>query len=132
MRKGTKNMKNKVIYKILFIFLILFCVSTVVAYAADYGSVNQFDPYTPKGTGFEIVDNTVNRTAEVILDIVRIVAFCIGLLLLIIIGIKYIIATPEMRAELKKDVPTYFIGAVILFATSGILQFVTSFVHDVF
>ena len=80
----------------------------------------------------KIVDNTINKTAGVVLDIVRIASFCVGLLLLIIIGIKYIIATPEMRAELKKDVPTYFIGAVILFATSGILQFVTSFVHDVF
>ncbi len=125
-------MKNKVLYKILFIFLILFYVNTVVIYAADYGSVNQFDSYTSEGTKFEIIDNTINRTAGIALDIIRIVAFCIGLLLLIIIGIKYIIATPELRAELKKDVPNYFIGAAILFAASGILQFVTYFVKDVF
>lgn len=126
-------MKNKVIYKILFIFLILLCLSTVVTYAADYGSINQFEPYTnTHGTGFQIIDNTITRTSGVVLDIVRIAAFCLGLLILIIIGIKYIIATPEMRAELKKDVPNYFIGAVILFAASGILKFVTYFVGDVF
>ncbi len=125
-------MKNKVIFKILFIFLILFCLSTVVVHAEDYGSVNQFDSYTAEGTKFEIVDNTINKTAGVVLDIVRIVAFCMGLLILIIIGIKYIISSPEMKAELKKDVPTYFIGAVILFAASGILKFITYFVNDVF
>ena len=124
-------MKIKVIYKILFVFLILFCVNTVAVYASNYGSVNQFDAYTSQGTDFEIVDTTINRTAGIILDIVRIIAFCIGLLLLTIIGIKYMIATPESKAELKKDVPTYFFGAIILFAASGILQFVTYFVQDV-
>lgn len=78
----------------------------------------------------KIVDNTINKTAGVVLDIVRIASFCVGLLLLIIIGIKYMISTPEIRAELKKDVPTYFVGVVILFAASGILKMITYFVQD--
>lgn len=126
-------MKNKVIFKILLVFLILVCLSTVVVHAEDYGSVNQFDSYgNTKGTNFYIIDNTITRTAGIVLDIVRIVALCIGIIILMIIGIKYMISTPEVRAELKKDVPTYFTGAVILFAASGILKLVTYFVGDAF
>lgn len=124
-------MRKQVIFRIILIFLILLCLTTVVVHAEDYGSVNQFDSYTPKGS-WNIVDNTITRTSGVILNIIRIIAFCIAVILLLIIGIKYMIAAPEVKAELKKDVPTYVTGAVILFAASGILQFVTYFVHDVF
>lgn len=121
---------KKIIRIILIVFLILFCVTTVTVSAADYGDINQFEPYTDTQGDYQIVDNTINRTAGVILDVVRIITFCIGLLLLIIIGIKYIAAPPGMRAELKKDLPMYIIGIVILFGASGILRFITYFVNE--
>lgn len=129
-KKELRNMKIKNIFKILVIFLILLYLSAVVVNAEDYGSVDQFDSYTSEGTSFQIIDNTINRTGGIILTIVRIFSFCLGLLLLIIIGIKYMIAIPEVKAELKKSMPTYIIGVVILFAASGILQLVTYFVGD--
>lgn len=123
-------MKFKKILSILLMFMILFSITVVTVNAADYGNIYQFEPYTNTSGGFQIVDNTINRTLGVALDIIRIVTFCIALLLLIIIGIKYMISTPEIRAELKKDLPTYFIGVIILFAASGILRFITYFVGD--
>ena len=92
-------MKFKKILSILLMFMILFSITAVTVNAADYGNIYQFEPYTNTSGGFQIVDNTINRTLGVALDIIRIVTFCIALLLLIIIGIKYMISTPEIKEK---------------------------------
>lgn len=126
-------MKKRVIFKIILIFIILLCFSVVIVHAADYGNVNQFDDYTSEGTGWELVDNIIARTLGIFLDIIRIIATCLAILILVIIGIKYMtIKEPGEIAELKKQLPFYFTGVIILFAASGILKFVTYFIQDVF
>lgn len=125
-------MRKQVIFKIIFIILILLCITTIVVHAADYSDLNQFDPYGNTSGGFRIVDNAINKTSGVILNIVRIIAFCMAVIILMIMGIQYMIACPEMKAELKKNVPKYITGVIILFAASGILQILTYFIGDAF
>lgn len=127
-------MRKRTIFRIICIFLILLCLSVAVVHAADnWSDVNQFDNYTSAGTGWEVVDNVVARTLGVFLDIIRIIAACLGVLMLIIIGIKYmIVKDPGHTAELKKQMPFYFTGVVILFGASGILKLVTYFIKDAF
>lgn len=128
-------MKKQVFLRIIFIVIILLCLTTIVVHAAeDYNSLNQFDDYTSEGTSWGIVDNTINRTAGIILNILRIALFCLALAILVIIGIEYMIhsAEPHFKAELKKNLPTYLTGVVILFGASGILQVLTYFINDIF
>ena len=47
--------------------------------------------------------------------------------MLMFLGIKYITASPDGKAEIKKSATQYVVGAVILFAASGILQIVKNF-----
>ena len=46
------------------------------------------------------------------------------------IAVKFMIAKPEIKATLKLDLPTYIIGAVLLFGASGIMTLLKYFVDD--
>ena len=60
----------------------------------------------------------------------RVVALSWAVLMLISIAIKYMTANAQIKAQLKTDIPTYIIGAVILFGASGILTLIKYFIDD--
>ena len=47
-----------------------------------------------------------------------------AVILLIILAIKYMQAAPGEKADIKKSAIVYVIGAVLLFAATGVLQLV--------
>jgi len=57
-----------------------------------------------------------------ILGILQFVAVAIALAMLLVIGIKYITASPEGKADIKGTAIAYLIGAVCIFAAVGILN----------
>lgn len=76
--------------------------------------------------------NTENKVTDLmgaVINIVSIVGAGIAIIMLVVVGIKYVSAAPEGKAEAKKDLTGYVIGAVILFATSGILQLLQVFIE---
>ena len=52
--------------------------------------------------------------------------------MLIVLAIKYISAAPGDKAEIKKHAVIYIVGAVVLFAASGIIQIIKTFATDTF
>lgn len=123
-------MNIKRILKLIILFLILTMTLSTVVFAENYTNPNQFDPYTTSGTSWEVVDKGINKTLGVVLSVLRTVAFCFAWIMLLVIGIKYLIAAPSVKAELKKDVPTYLVGVLMLFGAAGILQIITYLVND--
>ena len=57
-----------------------------------------------------------------ILGLLQFVAVAIALAMLLVIGIKYITASPEGKADIKGTAIAYLIGAVCIFAAVGILN----------
>ena len=51
--------------------------------------------------------------------------------MLIFVGIKFLTASPEGKAEIKKTAVIYIVGAVLLFAATGILQIVKNLADNV-
>ena len=51
--------------------------------------------------------------------------------MLIVLAIKYISAAPSDKAEIKKHAVVYVVGAIVLFAASGILQIIKNFAGNV-
>ena len=64
-----------------------------------------------------------NNIVGAVITMVQIIAFAAA----VILGIKYITASPDGKAEIKKSATQYVVGAVILFAASGILQIIKNF-----
>lgn len=57
-----------------------------------------------------------------ILGLLQFAAVAIALAMLLIIGIKYITASPEGKADIKGTAIAYLIGAVCIFSAVGILN----------
>lgn len=127
-------MKKKVFFKILIIFVIFIIVlTTQVMATAKYTSEDlvdptQFDPYKSNSTSK--IDKVINNGLGIALSLIRNAALGWAIIMLTYIAIKYMISTPEIKGQLKKDVPTYVFGAILLFGSAGIMQLITYFVGD--
>ena len=47
---------------------------------------------------------------------------CVTVILLVILGVKWISATPDAKADIKKSAVIYVVGARLVFVTGAILQ----------
>lgn len=120
---------KKYVIKIILMLLVALIVCSFLsnAYAVDTASVIK-DRFTgavnPKGA------DSIRKILSVALDVTRIVGAAIAIIILMVIGAKYIIASAGERADLKKYAINYVIGALILFGASGILAMIKEFVID--
>ena len=114
----------EIMVKILIIALSLALISTVVL--AD----DLLDPSKITGTSTE-ASNSVTDVANIILGIIQVIAVAVAVIMLTVLGIKYISAAPEGKADIKKSAVVYIVGAVLLFGTTGILQLIKSFANSV-
>ena len=118
--------------------VILLAAMVVVSLAS---SVNASDVMTFSGvTTDSVVDGaqdtsgaakSINRIVGSILTIVQVVGCGVAVIMLIVLAIKYISAAPGDKADIKKHAVVYVVGAVVLFAASGILQIVKNFASNV-
>lgn len=74
---------------------------------------------------------SVNRIIGAILTVVQVVGSGVAVIMLIVLAIKYISAAPSDKAEIKKHAVVYVVGAVVLFAASGIIGIVRKFAGNV-
>ena len=75
--------------------------------------------------------DSINRIIGSVLTIVQVVGCGVAVIMLIVLAIKYISAAPGDKADIKKHAVVYVVGAVVLFAASGILQIVKNFANNV-
>ena len=65
-----------------------------------------------------------------ILGIIRVVGTIIAVGMIIVLGIKYMMGSAEERAEYKKTLFPYFIGAVLIFAASNLADMIYVWAQD--
>ena len=133
-------MKINSLMKILIVFLLIFSISAGMApsYArpvpdlvpgadgprgGNAGLAGSF-----KGSANEAAQKGVKPIIEMILGGLKIICLAGAVSLLMWMGVKYMLASASERADLKKNLIQYSIGAVVMFASSGILQILQSFV----
>ena len=114
-----KNIINKYIIIItMAIILIAFLAPHI--FAANYNiDVNSAKPNTTPGS-----DPLLEQRINMILGYIQSIGSIISVIVLTIIGIKYMIGSVEEKAEYKKTLIPYFIGAVLLFAGANIVQII--------
>jgi len=71
------------------------------------------------------------KVSNILIGTIQVVAVAIAIVMLVVLAIKYMTAAPGEKAEVKKGMTIYVIGALILFAGSGILGLIQSFGNDV-
>ena len=78
---------------------------------------------TPKSiTAAEVDDTAVKTIGQRLVGILQAVGIVLSVVILIVIGIKYMLGSAEEKAEYKKTLMPYIIGAALIFAASMFAQ----------
>ena len=113
---------NKKMIKVLGILLIVMTLITVTTsvFAADAA-----DEFTPEKVKEKIDTSETGKVQDVggqVVGIISVVGMIASVAILMVLGIKYMMGSAEEKAEYKKTLLPYVIGAVLLFAAAGIAQ----------
>lgn len=119
---------KKGIIKVLFVMAVIFEVVlfTNTVLASDVTGL--FDGST---VGTEVDPSKgIALTTDVIgkiLSVIRIIAVSLAIVVLTYLGIKYMLAAPSEKAEIKKQYVTFVIGVVVFVAATTILDVIKNF-----
>ena len=117
---------NKKILKIFTtIIYILFIISMI---SNTYATIS--DSFGGNLAGVDT--GSIEKIISDILFIIRMVGTFVAVAILMVIACKYMIASAGDRADIKKYAMSYIIGALILFATSGIAGIIRKTIEDAF
>ncbi len=108
--------------------IILTIMMLIVAMLPVFSNAAGIDPSTINGTDLE--GDGVNRITNFgnqIVTILSTVASVISVIVLIVIGIKYMMGSAEEKAEYKKTMMPYIVGAAVVFMASTIAGILYSF-----
>lgn len=134
-------MNKKILVKVLSLILIAFIVFSFVyevsaamnRMISPWSSTTQFDDKHASDNLRKVVQTPLG----VILSIVRIVAVVIAVCMLLWSAIRYMAPNLSLfgkaldQAEVKRDIPRFIIGSILLFGTSGLLTFIQYVIEDV-
>lgn len=104
----------KILPILVLVVMVLSIFSTVLA-ATDPGSLT--------GTATSEFDNIGKR----IIGMVQAVGSIVSVLVLVILGVKFMMGSAEEKAEYKKTFIPYIIGAVLVFAASNFASMIFKF-----
>lgn len=81
--------------------------------------------FKPSSVAIDTSNTTeVQNIGASILGVIRVVGTIVAVGMLIVLGIKYMMGSAEERAEYKKTLFPYFIGAVLIFAATNLADMV--------
>lgn len=125
-------MRNKKIKWIVTIVLAVLCI-TSMANSALAESTDPFvndDPFSFTrfdDQGISAADNAAQNIMGTGIQTVKIVGYGISIVMLLYIGIKYMLAAPSEKADLKKSLVIFVVGAVLVFAATTVLDVINNF-----
>ena len=93
---------------IIFILVILLVGNTVQAF-----SVNDL-------TGTESDAQEIKTVGNKVIQVISVVGSILSVIVIIVLGIKYMVGSVEEKAEYKRTMIPFLIGAIIIFAASSI------------
>lgn len=121
-----KMLKKSLIILAIFLLVITLLQSNIFAY--DW--MQQINN-TAAAPGDSNVTTSVNNIAGAIITIARIVCVGVAITMLVVLAMKYMMSAPGDRATIKKHAVVYVVGAIVMFASSGILGIIQKFATNI-
>ncbi len=84
--------------------------------------LDQGKPETFEGNDNPPGAESVGKIRDTVVTVTRIISSTIALVMLLVLGMKYMASAPGDRADIKKHAVVYIVGAFILFALPGIID----------
>lgn len=125
MLKSNKMLKITLILITILSILMLLGGNIFASGASDNGGV--FD--VPTGASSELSGKATSM-GSILLGLFQAVGTVVAVVILVWLGIKYIMASPDGKAEIKKQAFGYILGAVLLFGAVWIVPLIQSLVNS--
>ena len=122
--------KRNLFIKIILILIVLTIICIIIPKVSMSFSFNPND-YSPNSTTEVSNADFLKDIGNNIVGPISVVASIISVGVLIVLGIKYMIGSAEERAEYKKTMLTYIIGAFMVFGITTILNIIIE-IADIF
>ena len=116
---------KKNIFRIFIIIFIIFMVFPLIVNASRINP-NEYEPVKPSSTDTRELFTFGGSVAGVI----QIIGTIVSVGTLMIIGIRYMFASVEEKAEYKERIFPYLIGAVLLFGASTFVNILYKYIID--
>ena len=119
---------TKILSVVMLIIMITACLANVFAASDD---VTKFSPgnWVGQTTGDKIKTEDVKEFSASIINIVSIVGSAAAIIFLIILGVKYMMGSAEEKAEYKKTLLPYVMGAAMVFGASVLTGVIYNFMN---
>jgi len=115
------------VISLLIISLLVLSMVSVVFGAGDYKeTMRDLIDTMDTAPGETNATKTATSIVTNLIIIFRIVGVTAAILMLLVVAMKYMTAAPSEKAEIKKSAVVYIVGAVILFAVTGILGIISN------
>lgn len=111
---------NRKIEKVISICLIVMAIISIAS-----TSVFALSPSEIKPSNVET--SSITKVGSSVIGILQTVGIVLSVIVLIVIGLKYMMGSAEEKAEYKKTLMPYVIGAALIFAASALAQIVFKF-----
>ena len=116
------NMTMKRIAKICTVLIIIATIATMMSTVFAEGASDVLGKLTRNTDAASAVTTTANN----IVGIVQVICYATAVIMLIYLGVKFITASPEAKADIKKSAIMYVIGAIIVFAAGTLLGVISN------
>ena len=127
---------NKIIKLTSLILLMIIVVSALsnIAFADEAKTGTSFSKLITDMGASDSGNDAVTSARTIvgaIISVMRIVAVGVAIIMLVVLAMKYMMAAPGDKADIKKHAVVYVVGAVVLFASSGILGIISDFASNI-
>lgn len=117
----------KILKKTLVVLMIsLFVLALAQPEALGYAWGTQINTMAGK-TGDSNVTGAFTNISGAVITIARIICMGVAITMLVLVAIKYMTAAPGEKADIKKHAVIYVVGAIVMFASTGILGIIQRF-----
>ena len=81
-------------------------------------------------SGKNPTNNGLTNTVSNVIGIVQFICYAAAVILIVMLGIKFMTAAPDAKAEIKKSAVIYVVGAVLVFAAGLLLNLIKNIAKD--
>lgn len=120
----------KILTTILTILLIM-STGTSAIYAKEASSDKAISPADVKKNISYAGTGDIGTVGGKLMGIIQTIAVVIAVLILMVLGIKYMMGSAEEKAEYKKTMIPYVVGAILVFAAGTIANAVYNFANGI-
>ena len=119
----------KIISIILMVILIMASLSSIVL-AAPEQAPSMEQKITDIGKGNATDTAKIENFGKTLVSIFQVIGIVVAVVILLVLGIKYMMGSAEEKAEYKKTMIPYLIGAALIFGSSTIVNVVYNVINS--